>query len=497
MVMPNEEIEEYFDFPKMHKHQKIFATTRARCPLSLGGMGSGKSLALIIRAIFLSSDTPYFGNLEGNYGVIGRFRRTDLEDTTMDDFFEFFPDKWIKHFDKKRFLLTMMNESRIQFVPLEDFRKFRSRNLGWAAFEQIEETPEKVFEEIDAHRLRRTKTLTGNHVEFHSVFGVANPCENWVFDLWGVNEEKLESKDQRERDSFDPNYPTIHSSVYDNKANLPPDYIPNMEKKYGGRNSKKGKMYMLGLWGSAAGYVYNWNDDFINEVDEWPPLEWKTIVGFDDGWGFNGVVSMSFIALEPLEYGRTRFHCYDELYLVDPDVESTAEVIDNTLQFHAIKRAEKSKVNPPEYITISMVPCDPSMKAAGQKIRKEGDKQSRIRIYNEMLMERRVKFPFVPSNNNISIGTDRVGFLLNNGLLRFNPRCVHHRKSLKGYVWDEDNPSEPKKHQDDHPCDDIRYAIMKVGQKYLIPREDQKETVLERITRKRNSHITKELGVLI
>ena len=487
----SDEIKEFFDWSSLHDHQKAYIRTRARNPNAVGAVGSGKTRAAICRAICLSSDTPYFGNLAGNKGIIGRLNRTDLIDTTMSDFIELIePTGWIKKYPRQPgYNLELINGSIIQFVPMEDYRKFFSRELGWAYFEQIEEIPQEAFDEINEHRLRRTKTLLGHPVDFHSAFAVCNPCENWVFDLWGLNEEKLESKSEEERKEYDPNFLTIHSSTYENKANLPADYISNMERLYGGRNSKKGKMYLLGHWGSVAGSVYDWNDDLVLDKDKWPPLELSTYLSFDYGWGSKGVTSIGFWALDLIKKGRTEAFCYDELYLEgNPNngITETVDAIDNLLQYHYVKRLENSFSFPKsERVNISLSPCDPAMRGKVQRVNKQDIEESILQAFERVAFERGFSLALFPSNNNIALGTDRVGWFINNMLIKFNPRCVHHVRSLKHYIWDEKNPSKPKANQDDHPADDSRYMLISLGQEYHQPREEKRESIFDRVKRAR------------
>ena len=492
--MCSDEVDEFFDWPKLHRHQKIFATTRARNPLTLGAVGSGKTLSAMIRTINLCSNTPYFGDLAGNSVVIGRLKRTDLEDTTMRDFFELIePTGWIKHFDKKRYIVQLINYSEIQFVPMEDFAKFRSRNLGSAYFEQIEEIPQTTWDEIDLHRLRRTKTLTNIPMEFHSAFAVANPCENWVFDMWGENEDLLESKSEEERLKYDPELFCIHSSTYDNIENLPPDYIPNMEKKYGGRNSKKGKMFLLGLWGSTAGSVYDWDESFVNDEDIFPPLDIDTMVTLDYGWGANGVTAVGFYTVETQGSYFSKVIKYDELCLTgypNNGIEETVESIDNLLQYHFVRRMKSTLGFPsiqsikPKYWVI-----DPACKARLQRRTSLDVEESIAEAFEKAFQARGINMSWEMGNNKINIGTDRVNQYLQKGWLKINPRCVNTRKSLKNYVWGDpdrkQDASKPAPNQFDHHGDETRYGVMKLVSFYNQPESEKVETRMEKIKRKR------------
>lgn len=497
--IPHQAIRERFQDERLHQHQWEFAITRAAYPLAMGAQGSGKSRGLIYRALNLSADTPYFGNLEGNRGIIGRYARTDLVDTTMRDFFEVVPDDWVaKYPTKPNYECILINGSTIQFVPLEDLFRFKSRNLGWAGIEEIDEIDDKIWEEIAFNRLRRTTTATGNIVDFHTCFAVCNPTAGWVYDVWGVNEEKLESKYEEERKEFDPDFLTIHSSTYDNREHLPEGYIERREKHFGGPHSKKGKMFLMGQWGSTENDVYPWSEDLVHDKDIWPPLEWETIVGLDHGWGTRGVTAMDFMALEPLEVGRTRVHVYDEIDLTPEsletssvDIASAVKSLDETLQYHAIKRAEVSGVIAPERLDLLAITYDPSMKAKMQKASKEQPDKTIIETYQERSVELGLMLPFVPGNNVILVGIDRIVWLMQNGLIKWNPRCTNSRRAHKNYVWDPNQENKPKRGQKDHHCDCVRYGCMFMNMLYHLPMEQPKMTRIERIKQKRREQYKK------
>lgn len=492
-----------FELPELLNHQFDFATTRARYPLAIGAPGSGKSRAGICRSLFLSMDTPYFGNLAGNYGIIGRQSRTDLVDTTMQDFIDLLPDKWIRQYPKKPdYKLIFKNWSLIQFVPLEDIGRFKSRSLGFAYFEEIDETEEKIFEEIAGNRLRKMETKWGNLVNFHTAFGVCNPTKGWIYDTWGLNEEKLQSRDMFERRTFDPDYLVIHSSTYDNAANLPDDYIAKREKFYGGKNTKKGQMYLLGMWGGTESDIYPFDyDSMVNEVDLWPPLEWETVAGADHGWGKGGASCIVFMALERLASGRTKVHVFDEIYLdQEEDIATVVKAIDEHTQFHAIKRAETSgSYPPPERAMPSMVVHDPRFDSPLQRTEANQAKQSIADVYIQRAHERGMSLSLIPGDNSVLPGIDRVKWLMALDLIKWNPRCVKSIKQHKNYVWEKDKRDTPKKGQIIHACDATRYPIMKLNTLYHFPIEEIQETLIQRIKRRKlKARVSsrRELGLL-
>jgi phage terminase large subunit len=452
-----------FIFPKMHIHQFNFATAKARFPLSIGGMGSGKSLGLIERCHFLMIKTPYFGDLQGNVGLLGRDTLKNLKRTTMADFFEFCPPSFIKRFDKQDNVVEYVNGSLLYFVHFEKDIDYRSMNLGFAGFDQLEDCPEKVWDEISIHRLRRTHgRLQNNPIDFHSAFGVANPCSNWVSQIWESNELLLESKDETQKEKYDPDYLTIHSSMRDNAEFLPPDFILNAEKKY--KNTPhKGKMYIDGLWGALEGSTYEWKPDLITENNEIPLPHWKVKCGLDHG--VSAPKAVCFVALEETGY-RTVLHVYDELYEPNMGTDVFVGLIDERLQSHAFLRRMETQREP-----IEAWLCDPAM-LQGFDFRGTGKKKEKItylKLYQQYAQERNLPLTLIPGESDIISGIDKVNFLFRENLVKVSPKCINFIREHKNLVNDPDNDGKPKEGQADHLCTAFKYLVSSLNMTVLFP----------------------------
>ncbi len=480
-----------FSFPKMHEHQRSFATSRSRFPLSLGGMGSGKSLSLIMRCLFLMTETPYFGNMAGNVGLLGRDTLKNLKRTTMADFFEFCPPDLIAHWDKQEGFVDLKNGSRLYFVHFEVQNDFRSMNLGFAAFDQIEDIPEKVWDEVSTHRLRRTEgRLEGNPIEFHTAFGVANPCSNWVSQVWQANELLLSSKDEESRKLYDPDYLVVHSSVEDNREHLPPDFIPNMQKKYA-KTPKKAAMFMAGEWGALEGSTYDsWSDSLILEENIVPSTELDVVLGLDHGG--SAPKAMVWVAIESLLNGRSMLHVYDELYERGCGTAEFITKVDEKLQWHAQQRNLNR-------IRESILRCvhDPSMSQTLDYKKTELGKRkiTILDTYNQHVLDRGFILPFVPGNNDIDVGTDKVNWIFANSLVKVNPKCVNFIREHKGLLNDPDKDGKPKDGQDDHLCTAFRYLVTTLNFLTLFPVLQREKTHAERsIERYRSMATIKRIG---
>jgi len=463
---------ETFVFPKMHEHQRVFATTKARFPLSLGGMGSGKSLALIMRTVCLLIDTPYFGNMAGNVGILGRDTLKNLKRTTMADFFEFCPPEFIKHFDKQDSFVDFNNGSRLYFVHFEVKNDFRSMNLGFAAFDQIEDIPESVWEEISIHRLRRTEgRIEGNSINFHTAFGVANPCSNWVSQIWQANELKLESKDSIECSKYDSDYLVVHSKVTDNAEHLPPDFILNMEKKYS-KDKKKAQMFMNGEWGALEGSTYNWDNNLVLDENKIPAVDVDVVCMLDHG--VTAPKALLWVALVPQANGRTKLHVFDELYEREMGVAEFVGLIDERLKWHALQRGLRTQREAPlRYVN------DPAMAQAIEYT----DKRRKITIldtYHQRTIERGFGMNFFSGCNDVITGIDKVNWLFDNLLVEINPKCTNFIREHKGLLNDPEHDGKPKKGQDDHCCTAFIYGISTMNFLLLFPKLMEEKTDAEK-----------------
>lgn len=184
---------------RLNDKQVRFLDSTSPFPLLCGGMGSGKTLAMILKAL-IHSATP------NNYGLIGREKLSDLKVSAWKDFFDICPKRFIAQVNRSEHYVRFTNGSEILFRQLADISAadIRSLNLGWFAIEQAEEVGERIFLELQG-RLRRKEARQ------RQGFLVANPSLSWLLKRW--KQEPTEG------------YELIETSTYDNAENLPADYI--------------------------------------------------------------------------------------------------------------------------------------------------------------------------------------------------------------------------------------------------------------------------------
>lgn len=417
---------------KLLPTQKDFLLDPAQYSLYSGGFGSGKTVALVLRGLLLSQIMP------GNFGLIGRLTYPELRDTTQKTFFEFCPPDWYAPenggvWNKSENYIKLYNGSEIIFRHLDTIseKELLSLNLGWFGIDQVEEISESVFLILQS-RLRK------NEVARRYGFMVCNPAgHNW---LW--HRFHHDSKDKMENSAY------FDSTTYDNRENLPDDYIKGMEDSYSPEMQKR---FLLGSWDVFEGQVYiefNKKTHVINPFEI--PQSWERIVSIDHGlvnptaalWGATDQDGNLFI--------------YDEHYEAGKPVS-----------YHAKMIKEKSNK---QKISIQII--DPSTRAKTRE--KDGFPFSVLQEYNDYGL-----YP-IPGNNDRSAGINRIKEYLRVRESRLNPithelgspmlfifrNCEHTIEEITKYSWKKlrsllpRNAPEETQDVDDHACDALRYMVM-------------------------------------
>lgn len=193
---------------KQFQNDFIFST--ARYPAMISAWGTGKSLCLILRAMFYSNNIP------NNLGVIFRKEYVDLRDSTMRDFENFTGLK----VDSQR-NVNLLNGSRIMFRHIEELNNIQNINLGWFGIEQAEELKADKEFFLLWGRLRRkllpSQEFLDTGLSVHSGFIVGNVAgANWIKALW--------------KDASGIDFKLIEAKTFDNDDILPKEYIDSLEQ---------------------------------------------------------------------------------------------------------------------------------------------------------------------------------------------------------------------------------------------------------------------------
>lgn len=181
--------------------QDGFIFSGARFPAYIGAWGTGKSFALIQRAMILSEESPK------NLGVIFRREFTDLRDSTCRDF-----ERYTGMKISSERSVQLPNKSEILFRHAEETQggTIQNLNLGWFAIEQSDElSTNEIFNTLRG-RLRRD-------VKRRSGFIVANTNgHDWNYKIWKIGN--------------DPDYPLFEANSFDAEKYLPADTVADWRK---------------------------------------------------------------------------------------------------------------------------------------------------------------------------------------------------------------------------------------------------------------------------
>lgn len=186
----------------------------ARTRIMRGGLGSGKSRCATEHVNAQALRYP------GSRYVIARKDLTSLKETTQKEFLEKVVDSaTVSQFNVNDNKLYYKNGSEVLFRETKDPDKFKSLELtGFLIDECDENETAEAYEKLD-ERLRQTLLIEGVKVE-PPYFGLLvfnpTPDDHWLAVV--ANRTDIDVTDFR----FD---------TYENVANLPGDYIPNLLRR--------------------------------------------------------------------------------------------------------------------------------------------------------------------------------------------------------------------------------------------------------------------------
>lgn len=212
----------------------------ARYPCFEAAWGTGKTLASLLKGLILSQ--AYKGNL----GLIVRRVFVDLRDSSIKDF-ERYTGMTVPLSTKE---VDLPNGSKIMFRHGDDLAGLQNINLGWFYIEQAEEFESSDQFNMLRGRLRRELQHDPNFAgsdsfptlmehlktkELRQGMVVANKCgHNWIWHDWT---RKPQSSD----------FELHEATTYDNKNNLPVDFIKDIDSmQYGTETAKrKWRIYVM------------------------------------------------------------------------------------------------------------------------------------------------------------------------------------------------------------------------------------------------------------
>ncbi len=233
-----------------------FHASIATDKLIVGGKGSGKTLAGIMEGIMLSTEFP------GNVGLFARETLGELEEVVIDPLLTLLPKELVRHWDKQRRRLELINDSLIYFRALDEHRKMKGLNLGWFDIDEVDSTREADWLELRG-QLRR------KHVRRVAI-GQTNPTtiDHWIYDRF-VRQNL-------------PGYQYFVAPTKDNAANLPPGY---MDELYATMPDSWVKRYLEGQWGAIVSGERVW-PEFSEKLHVYDKIVYNPSIVVVRSWDF-------------------------------------------------------------------------------------------------------------------------------------------------------------------------------------------------------------------
>ena len=302
---------------------EAFHKSRAKFQFIGGGFGSGKTTALVIKALRIAKDYP------GSNGLLARATYPKLNDTLRKEFFAWLPAHWKKSFNKSENTLELINGSVINFRYVsqrsneagEGTSNLLSATYDFIGVDQLEdpEIQHKDFLDLIG-RLRGSAVYVGDDPTMPRsgprwFMFTSNPTRNWLYrkiikprhdhdmDQW--NPDLLCERDaDTEQPVLSaegkpiPLLALFESSTYENRGNLPADFIKSLEATYRGQMRER---FLLGKWVGYEGQVYS---DFDQAVHVVPREQMQKL--------YNSVKmrSNSVTILEGFDHGLAEPNCY-------------------------------------------------------------------------------------------------------------------------------------------------------------------------------------------
>lgn len=431
--------------------QERFHKSKKKFRMLEGGWGTGKTTAICLEA---SKDIA----IPNNYILFGRKDLQEFKSTTLKEFLDIYEPAISEH-NKQDRTIKFPNNTVIYYTNLDDSRealqKIASLNLGACIVDQAEELTRALFDTMKG-RLRRQNTR-------RCFYGAANPNgHDWIWEdfvelpfsqyaislsiedpekickeLDNTNYIELEAKYKEIADLHGllaSQIQTLHNkSHYEAfiSTSLENPYLPNDTlQSYLNLPDQVKKRYVYCSFDDFTGSVYSeFTESNKTALYHPSPYEKKFIV-LD--YGYRNPTAVGFFAVN---YDGIAV-MYDEIYLSEtliPDVANEIKKHEGWQQ--AVKLA------------------DPSIWNSQQDGRSIADDYASEGIL------------FIPANNEVSQGINRVNQFLREKKLLIAENCINWFYERDRYKWKDLKPGqsrneyeEPVKHND-HLMDMTRYFV--------------------------------------
>ena len=296
---------------RLNYKQDKFIFSRDKYICIKGTWGCGKSLAGLLSA---DKECQEFPN---NLYLVIRKEWVDLRDSTLRDWNDMIGKPVVNNEVKYK------NGSILMFRHGDDLNALKNSNLGGALMVQAEEMVEEDFWFIQG-RLRRKEGSRQLRLECNY------DGHNWIYELF--NKQKVGT--------------LITTNTYDNKENLPPDYIPNLEAM----PERIKRVHLIGSDDYSDGLVWTEFDESRHACESYEiPDEWKVAFALDHGHNhptavlfgavdYDGnllVYNEHYEAGKPIEYHAKR------IKEIEPDYNRLDQIIDHTTRFKTLQNGAR------------------------------------------------------------------------------------------------------------------------------------------------------------
>lgn len=257
-------------------HEK-FQACRKKIQVFGGGYGNGKTTGAVIKALQLCRDYP------GSNGLIARSTYPKLNDTIRKEFLAWCPPAWIERKNLSQDnVVQLKNGTVINFRYIQQGGKSNesstsnllSATYDWIVVDQVEDPEISYKDFLDLlGRLRGQALYQGEDETMPSsgprwMILMCNPTRNWVYRqlIKPIQDYKAGIKNPDlliDEATGEPIIELFEGSTYENKDNLPKDFIEGMESTYKGQMRER---FLMGLWGAYEGLVYPDYDQSVHVI---------------------------------------------------------------------------------------------------------------------------------------------------------------------------------------------------------------------------------------
>ena len=400
--------------------QILFHETKAYYKGYIGGVGSGKTIALCMD--FFKYAVEYPGTIQ----VITAPSYRMLRDATLLTWNEWVPNEALKRWDAKRNAWIFWNGSEVWFRSTDDPESLRGPNINRFGMDEGGKDKHASWRILIGRIRRVTKYPDGREAPNGGVV-VGNPKGyNWLWQVFVKHKTALHF--------------LVRASSLENK-HLGVDYLEGLKHEYSGVFYQQ---EVMGEFTAHEGIVYTSfaRDRNVQEPDAFKARH-KRFVGSID-WGFSNPMVGLIASLD----GDDRVSLVDEIYQRRLKLEEFA------VKLREMEKAAAASLGV-EYPFDITYWCDPSDTSIGAG--------------SMMQAMREMGFDVRKADNSILPGINAVQKRLEvqaDGLPRLvvTPACVETINEFEQYSYDEYDPEKPFKDKpmkmNDHAMDALRYMVM-------------------------------------